>query len=83
MTPHKAQQLIALPQHVRELVSERLNDAQNEAYAEGRKDEREEWLPVLEALRQLWEASEGRTDEEINARIHARAAIAKATGEAA
>jgi hypothetical protein len=36
---------------------------------------------LLEALQRLWEASEGGSDEEIRARIHARAAIAKAQGE--
>lgn len=37
---------------------------------------------LLAALERLWNASEGRSDEEINARLHARAAIAKATGAA-
>lgn len=32
------------------LLKLEIDRAQTEAYAEGRKDEREEWLPVLEAL---------------------------------
>jgi hypothetical protein len=57
----------------------------NDAYAEGRKDEREEWLPVLEALKGLDEAycraglnltREERHEDRMRL-IAARAAIAK------
>lgn len=34
----------------------RLDAVQQAAYAEGRKDEREQWLPVLEAIARLLEA---------------------------
>ena len=34
-------------------IGDLLDQAQKEAYAEGRADERQEWLPVLEALKEL------------------------------
>jgi hypothetical protein len=37
----------------RQEYSDRREQLQTEAYADGRADEREEWKPVLEALREL------------------------------
>lgn len=58
------------------------NDASREAactdaYSEGRKDEREEWTPVLEAFREVLRISDRKHD----AWDAARAAIARANGE--
>lgn len=62
----------------------------NDAYAEGRKDEREEWLPVLEALKCSVAAFDGDHIDEIESdygfataqRVAmARAAIASVEGK--
>lgn len=68
-----------------------LDSQQTEAYAEGRKDEREEWLPVLEALQSCLSLLECHEHELRRAPMSqepecmraARAAIAKVTGEGA
>jgi hypothetical protein len=66
------------------IASEQREHIQTEAYAAGRADEREEWKPVLEALRWIRGYTSVRhtyTDCAIHSR--AEAAIAKATGEEA
>jgi hypothetical protein len=78
------------------IASEQREHIQTEAYAAGRADEREEWKPVLEALRNLElgantvAACYSRNPGNFAAALRdlseyaetARAAIAKATGEA-
>lgn len=58
-----------------------LNDVQNEAYAEGRKDEREQLQEALSLLEEIGRANAAQVAP-VYAEL-ARAAIAKATGAAA
>jgi hypothetical protein len=71
----------------REEFREHMDALQTEAYADGRADEREEWMPVLEALRLLksdterYHGGKGFTPTFLDEAMHkASAAIEKAGG---
>jgi hypothetical protein len=64
--------------------SERREQALTDAYADGRADERAEWLPVLGALQEMVHMAELYIEASPGGPIQrARAAIARATGSAA
>ena len=63
----------------------KLDEAARDGYAEGRKDERDEWAPVLAALLQLATATAAANMVDAGQRLaleRAKAAIAAATGSA-